>query len=231
MGEFSKISIYPSPFNFPLTLERIPRPRALMHPYTIIPPPPCFTVCWTRSSLSSSPVILLIYTLPSLLWRRNPLSSLKMTCLQCSGVQFLCARANFKGNFLWRFVRRGFFLDLCPLRTASLSLRCIVETDIRRPCSICISAFICGAVFRRFDLLFLTMTRSSFSEVFLFLPGIMVSFTLPFSLCFFENFTHTALTTSHSRSDLPLCVTFFEKCQNFSTIFQTYSWLLTHYFI
>ena len=57
-------------------------------PQTIIPPPPCFTVTWIHLSLNCSPDILLTYTLPSLLCKRNLDSSLKITLLH--SVSSLC---------------------------------------------------------------------------------------------------------------------------------------------
>ena len=111
---FENIDVF-TPFCLPSTLVRKPTPFALMHPHTMIPPPPCFTVGWTQSSINSSPAILLTYTLPSLLCKRNLDSSLKMAWDHCSAVQSLWAHANSSRAFLCRDVRCGFFLGMRPM--------------------------------------------------------------------------------------------------------------------
>ena len=99
----------------------------------MIPPPPCFTVGWTQSSIKSFPAILLTYTLPLLLCKRNLDSSLKMACEDCSAVQSLWVRAYSRPAFLCRDVRRGFFLGLRPMCPASLSLLRVLEIDTLTP--------------------------------------------------------------------------------------------------
>ena len=147
----------------------------------MIPPPPCFTVGWSQSSINSSPAILLTYTLPSLLCKRNMDSSLKMVWDHCSAIQSLWVHENSRRTFLCRDVRRGFFLGLRPMCPASLSLLWVVEVDTLTPSSSCIFAFISGAVLWWSDMLFPTMVLSSLLVVFLFRPGILRSFILPVS--------------------------------------------------
>ena len=58
--------------------------------------------CWLDAILhNSSPAILLTYTLPSLLCKRNLNSALKITWDHCSAVQSLWDCANSTRAFLW----------------------------------------------------------------------------------------------------------------------------------
>ena len=85
--------------------------------------------------INSSSAVLLIYTLPSLLCKRNFDPSLKMAWDHCSALQPLWVRANSRRAFLCRDVRRGFFLGLRPIYPASLSLLRVLEIDTLTSCS------------------------------------------------------------------------------------------------
>ena len=143
---FYRVLIYPSPFNLPSTLDSIPVPLALMHPHTMMPPPPCCTFARMQLSLSSSLAIRLTYTLPSLLCRRNFDSSLKITFHHCLAGHPMCVFANCRRAFLRWDINFGFLLGLRPNSPASRSLFWVVDLDILTPCCSGISAFICGAV-------------------------------------------------------------------------------------
>ena len=166
--------------------------------------------CWTQSSINSSPAILLTYTLPSLLCKRNLDSSLKITWDHCSAVQSLWARVNSRRAYLCRAVRRGFFLSLRPMCPASLSLLRVVGVDTLTPCSSCIFAFISGVFF-------------------LFRPGILRSCTLPVIRFFFlQNIANSSLATACSDNNFPLWIAFLRQCQHVSQIFKANPWLWTH---
>ena len=142
--------------------------------------------CWTQSSINSSPAILLTYTLPSLLCKRNLDSSLKITWDHCSAVQSLWARVNSRRAYLCRAVRRGFFLSLRPMCPASLSLLRVVGVDTLTPCSSCIFAFISGVFF-------------------LFRPGILRSCTLPIIRFFSFKISQTVLWLQPARTAISRC--------------------------
>ena len=157
-----------------------------------ISPPHCFTVGRTQSSINSSPVILLTYTVPSLLCKRNLDSSLKM-----AWDQSLWFDANSWRAFLCCDVRRGLFLGLRTMYPAFLSLLRVLEIDTLTSCSRCISDFISEAVL---------VIRHAFSDhgsvsllvVFLFLPGILL-FHTSCQFLFFFKMSHTLLCLQPTR--------------------------------
>jgi hypothetical protein len=147
-------------------------------------PPPCSTVGTTQPSRYSSPSQRRTYTLPSFWYKQNLDSLLHNTLDHTSLVHETCSSAYCMRHFLWSTVTSGLWQVTQPLSPASHNLLFTVAGDRLMPRLVWSAAFSAGAVFFLLERDNLTRALSSLDVVFLFLPGIFLSLTLPHSLSF-----------------------------------------------
>lgn len=163
------MKMYPGPLSLPLTFDKHPVPLASMHPHNIIPPPPCFNVGWTQYFLRSSPTILLTKWLLTIVVLSNFCRFLQIEVVLCYGGRLNVVFswfATIQPSFSWS-----------PSCGGNRDMHCMLVLHL---------GFNLWGGFKAVNFTFLHQDVVSRCVVFLFLPGILRSLTLPVSCFFFS---------------------------------------------
>jgi hypothetical protein len=124
-----EINLYICLSILPLIFYHVPSPKAVMHPQTIIDPPPCFTVWWTCWGPTQSQSPIQHHDLPFELNLFIFVLSLKITRFQSSMVQSSYLWANIMCVRTCLQLRNGFLWCTCAPISTSLTKHVLVMPD------------------------------------------------------------------------------------------------------
>ena len=130
---FLRIWMYPCRFMAPSTTTSSLLPPWWVAPHTMTDRPRFPSLGWTQASISLSPCLRRTRTRPSLWYRENRDSSLKIQCLHCLRSHTLCLLLHSRRRFLCSKVSLGYLAERRDQYPAARSSLRMVQIYIRLP--------------------------------------------------------------------------------------------------